>query len=73
MCWLNALLRQSNLDTIKAVLMRRDGMSSDVANGEIAEAKELLQDYLAVGNMAAAEDICAELWGLEPDYLMELM
>jgi hypothetical protein len=61
------------MSEIKEVLMRRDGMSSDQADQEIVEAKELLQEYIAAGNMEAAEDICAELWGLEPDYLMELM
>ena len=61
------------METIKQVLMRRDNMSSDEANDLIDEAKEMLQEYLANDDFMAAEDICAEYFGLEPDYLDELM
>ena len=58
---------------IKEVLMRRDNMSEEQAEQEIIEARALLQEYLFMNDLAAAEDICAELWGLEPDYIMELL
>ncbi len=61
------------MESIKQVLMRRDGMTSDEADDLIAEAKEQLLGYLEEGNLEAAEDICAEYFGLEPDYLMELL
>jgi len=61
------------METIKQVLMRRDGMTAAEADELIEDAKEGLQEYLTEGNMQAAEDICQEYFGLEPDYLMELM
>jgi hypothetical protein len=61
------------METIKEVLMRRDGISAEDADREIADAKATLQDYLANGDVCSAEDICEEFFGLEPDYLMELI
>ena len=61
------------METIKQVLMRRDGMSATEADEQIADAKEQLQEYLKDGDILAAEDICAEFFGLEPDYIMELL
>ena len=59
--------------TIKRVLMERDEMSAEEADEKIAEARDALQEYLAAGDMMAAEDICREFFGLEPDYIFELM
>ena len=53
--------------------MERDGMTAAEANELIEEAKEQLQDYLNNGEGYLAEDICAEFFGLEPDYLMDLL
>lgn len=58
---------------IKQVLMKRDGMSEEEAENLIKEAKSVLQDYLLDGDITSAEEICAEYFGLEPDYLMELI
>lgn len=59
--------------SIKQVLIERDGMSEEEAQGIIEEAKEQLQIYLSEGNLYEAEYICQEFFGLEPDYLMELL
>ena len=59
------------METIKEVLMRRDGMSEEEADDLIAEAKEDLNDRLYKGEYP--DDICQEYFGLEPDYLMELL
>ena len=59
--------------SIKNVLMERDGLSSEEANERIADAKELLQQYLLEGELDMAQEICSEEFGLEPDYLMDLM
>lgn len=48
-------------------------MSSADADNEIREAKILLQEYLNNGEMEYAENICQELFGLEPDYLFDLI
>jgi len=59
------------VDSIKSVLMRRDGMTEEEADDLIREAKEDLHTRLAEGEMP--EDICEEWFGLEPDYIDELI
>lgn len=61
------------MESIKQILMRRDGLSDSEASDLINEAREAMQEYLAEGNLQGAEDICQEYFGLEPDYLMELL
>ena len=46
-------------------------MSSEDADNLIAQAKEDLNDRLAEGEMP--NDICNEWFGLEPDYIFELL
>lgn len=60
-------------ETIKQILIRRDGMTPNEASDLIAEAIETLNEYLNNNDMDAAHDICAEYFGLEPDYLDELI
>ena len=61
------------MSRIKKVLMQRDGMSSEEADNLIDEAKEALQNYLDEGDSFEAENVCEEFFGLEPDYLYELI
>jgi len=61
------------METLKEVLMRRDGMTEDEAEDAIFDAKEQLQEYLETGDIEAAEEICASEFGLEPDYIHELI
>ena len=61
------------MKTIKQVLMERDGMLASEADELIEEAKNALFDYLDEGDQESAQDICEEYFGLEPDYLMELL
>lgn len=58
---------------IKEILMDRDGMSSSEADDLIAEAREELHARIARGDLLEADEVCAEYFGLEPDYLMELL
>ena len=51
--------------------MTRDGMSEHQAEEAIAECKADLLERIEDGEMPF--DICAEYFGLEPDYLMELI
>lgn len=60
------------MKTIKQVLMHRDKMSAKEADDLISDAEEQLQEYLEANDTKAAENICEEFFGLEPDYLMEL-
>lgn len=58
---------------ILQVLMKRDGMSKEEAQELINEAREALKDYLNAEDFDSAEYICEEFFGLEPDYVMELI
>ncbi len=59
------------METIKQVLIRRDNMTPEDADQLIAEAKDDMHARLADGDMPF--DLCEEWFGLEPDYLDELM
>jgi hypothetical protein len=57
--------------SIKKVLMERDGMTSDEADADIAAARTDLHERLGKGEMPF--DVCEEWFGLEGDYLEELI
>ena len=59
------------IETIKQVLMRRDGMTAKEADELIAECREDLMERLANDEMPY--DICEEYFGLEPDYIDDLI
>ena len=59
------------MKTLKEVLMHRDGLSSEEADQQIAEARENLYQRLEEGEMPF--DICEDEFGLEPDYLEDLI
>ena len=54
-------------ESIKQILMRRDGMSADEAEELIQEARE------AVAEGRDPEEVCYDYFGLEPDYTWELL
>jgi hypothetical protein len=56
---------------IAEILMKRDGMSKEDADDMVEEAREDLLERLDGGEMPL--DICAEWFGLEPDYIDELL
>lgn len=57
--------------TIKEILMSRDGMSEDDAQSLIVDAREDMMER--IGNGEIPNDICMEWFGLEPDYIFEIM
>jgi hypothetical protein len=63
------------MGTIKEILMERDGMSEAAAEELIQAAREELWTWMERGedNIDLASDICMEYFGLEPDYIMELL
>ena len=61
------------MNKIARVLMKRDGMTYEEADNLIDEAREALQNYLDEGDSFGAENVCEEFFGLEPDYLDELI
>ena len=53
--------------SIKQTIMRRDGLTD-------AEAQDLLDEAIAAVEAGMdAEDACAEFFGLEPDYMWDLI
>jgi hypothetical protein len=61
------------MKTIKEVIMKRDGYSETEANNLINAAKEDLENQLKDWNFMEAENICYKHFGLEPEYLFELL
>lgn len=59
--------------TIKQILIERDGMTAEEADELIAQARAQLEEYLEEGDFAGYENICEEFFGLEPDFLDELL
>ena len=57
--------------SIKKVLIERDGMTEIEADELIREAEEDLQERITNGGDTF--NICEEYFGLEPDYLDELI
>ncbi len=60
------------MKNLKETLMQRDGISAEKADKLILAAQQDLEDYLKEDDMDSAYNICAEHFGLEPDYLEEL-
>lgn len=62
------------METIKEVLMRRDNETSESAQERINEAQDEINFIIDEGgNLQDLEDVVMDYFGLEPDYLMELM
>ena len=61
------------MKSLKQTIMQRDGISASEANILIAEARDAMYDYLENGDFDSAENICQEYFGLEPDFLMDLL
>lgn len=58
-------------NAIKEILMKRDGMSAEEAQNLIVDARLDLFARLEEGE--SPDDICLEWFGLEPDYIFDLM
>ncbi len=59
------------MSRLKKVLMERDGLSDQEADVKIAECRDELYARLKEGELP--HDICEEFFGLEPDYLEDLV
>ena len=59
------------METIKEILIRRDGMTGKEADKLIQSARDDMNSRLEDGEMP--DDICADYFGLEPDYIFELI
>lgn len=56
------------LETLKSVLMRRDGMTADEARDAILEAREMVEV-----DGEDPEEVLRDEFGLEPDYIWDLL
>jgi len=59
--------------SIADVLVRRDGFTEEEAKKEVVAGRKELLRMIATGKGFDAYDFCADRWGLEPDYLDELI
>ena len=53
--------------------MQRDDLSDKEAEELVQQARDQMHWYLQQGDMDSAYHICEEYFGLEPDYLTQLM
>jgi hypothetical protein len=60
------------METIKDVLMSRDGMTEHEAEQAVSQAREEMLEAIGEGDMDEAYYICDQ-FGLEPDYLEDLL
>ena len=58
-------------ETIKDILIRRDGMTEEEALDLIQQAKDDLEEGILNGE--PDYNICEKWFGLEPDYIDELL
>ena len=61
------------METIKEILIRRDSMTESEADSLIEDAKEALNQHILKFEFYKAENICQFYFGLEPDYIFELL
>jgi hypothetical protein len=61
------------MQSLKDVLMKRDGLTENEAMEEIEGAREELAYLLECGDMIGADTFMEDYFGLEPDYLIELL
>lgn len=61
------------MSKIKKILMERDGNSSDEADARIKQAIYAVNKLLDSGSIEEAYEVCQDHFGLEPDYLFELI
>ena len=59
------------MQTIKEVLMKRDGLTGKQAQTLIDQAREELSELLDAGEIP--QDFCLEWFGLEDDYIFDIL
>lgn len=55
------------VESLKKVIMERDGLSEDEADELITLAKECVQDG------EDPEEVLSDMFGLEPDYIFDIL
>ena len=60
------------MSELKQILMRRDGLTAAEADAAIEEASEDFYSRIREGDITA-EDVLLEHFGLEPDYILDII
>lgn len=63
----------SGVGEIAKILMRRDGMTREEAIAMVQDIMPIVIEHIQEGDYQEAEEIFTSEFGLEPDYLMNLM
>ena len=58
---------------LKQTVMYKFGWTSEEADNQIEEAREEMYRLINEGETLEAMDICQDYFGLEPDYIFDLM
>lgn len=66
-------MNDKNENLLKQTLMTRDGLTDKEASKKIEKACSVLMEYIDKGDMDSAFNVCEEMFGLEPDYLLDLI
>jgi hypothetical protein len=61
------------METIKEILMRRDGNTSEEADERIEDALDELEEYTEYGKFTEAQNWFISEFGLEIEYFLELL
>lgn len=61
------------MQTLIQVLIERDGITEEQAKEDIRECRTEMLAAIESGNMFEAEEIFADWFGLEPDYLFDVI
>lgn len=60
-------------ENIKQLIMKRDNLTDQEADELILEAQQKIWELIAEGKNEEAYEIPTEMFGLEPDYLDDLI
>ena len=58
---------------LKQTIMQKYDWNENEADSAIEEAKTMMDEYLNDGDQESAFNICEEMFGLEPDYLFDIL
>jgi len=61
------------MEKLVEVLIRRDNLTKEDAEERIEEVRDQLDQYIEERDIIATEEICDEFFGLEADYIFDLL
>ncbi len=67
------LYGEHNMSNLKQTIIIRDNLTSEQADRQIAAAITELNQHLNHGDEEAASEVCLDHFGLEPDFLLDLL